>query len=90
MRIDPSLGTTGTPEPRNEPTARSRSGNSGAVPSVAVSLGAARELVATEYDAARVAEIRAALAQGTLRVNPAAIADRLLEAAWELMRPTAS
>ncbi len=36
-------------------------------------------------DAAKVAEIRAAIAEGRLRINPQAIADELIETARELL-----
>jgi len=41
-------------------------------------------------DAARVAEIKQAIAEGRFRINPEAIADRLLETVRELLRSTRS
>jgi negative regulator of flagellin synthesis FlgM len=87
VKIDPALRTPLAHEPA-EPPAPSRTRAGAPAPaSASVQVALSTSEPEGAYDAARVAEIRQAIVNGSLRIDPEAIAERLLEAAQELMRP---
>lgn len=86
MKIDsnfktPAYGGNVVPAGKSPPPA-------GAGESAAVHLSPAARLAAAEsapVNAARIAEIKQAIAEGSFRINPKAIADSLIKTARELV-----
>jgi negative regulator of flagellin synthesis FlgM len=58
------------------------------VSTLARTLGAAKSSGAADVDMAKVNEVRTAIKQGTFKVNPEAIADKLLANAEEMLNGT--
>ncbi len=96
MKIDSSIKTVGSApvgsgaaRPGGGAAAGRTGGGSDQVQlsSLSVQLQAMRNSMATSpvVDAARVAEIRLAIAEGRFNVNPDAVADQLLQTARELL-----
>jgi negative regulator of flagellin synthesis FlgM len=97
MKIDNSLKSTGTPagESRTGKGSKAESGSKAPEAGVSVELsGLSTQLQSLEVqvsggevvDAARVAEIKQAIAEGRFKVNPDVVADRLLQTVRELIR----
>ncbi|MEI8030211.1 MAG: flagellar biosynthesis anti-sigma factor FlgM [Comamonadaceae bacterium] len=99
MKIDSSIKSSGTPgvaAGASRPSKGARSTPSaGASSADRVQLSALSsqlQMIGSNMsdspvvDAARVAEIRLAIAQGRFKVNPEVVADHLLQTARELMR----
>lgn len=82
VKIDSALNLTPTPSGR----AASRSAKKSATGDQ-VQLSDAAQVRASEppIDSARVQEIKAAIAEGRFRINPEAIAERLISTAQELI-----
>lgn len=97
MKIDSSLKSIGTTagESRTAKGGKADSAAKAPEPGVSVELsGLSAQLKSLEaglsggevVDAARVAEIKAAISEGRFKVNPDAVADRLLQTVQDLIR----
>jgi negative regulator of flagellin synthesis FlgM len=88
MKIDSSTKTAGTPfvkEPRGPSTAKTTASTSNDVQLSALSTQLSSVDDGQVFDAARVSEIKQAIADGRFTINAGAIADRLIASARELV-----
>jgi negative regulator of flagellin synthesis FlgM len=89
MKIDAfkNTGLTGSPRvtPKTGPTANPAAANPGVGDVRLSSASAALSAQEPEINLARVLEIRKAISEGRFEINPAAIADRLITTARELV-----
>jgi negative regulator of flagellin synthesis FlgM len=88
MKIDSSTKTAATPlvkEPRGQSTAKTTASTSNDVQLSALSTQLSSVDEGQVFDAARVSEIKQAIADGRFTINADAIADRLIASARELV-----
>jgi len=102
MKIDPSLTSplTGAiktePGPSKKAGGNAQSAGTGSTDVQLSPLAAQLQTLSQEvqsspeaFDPARIAEIKQAITEGRLKIDPGAIADKLIETARELLQPTA-
>lgn len=93
MKIDNSLKSIGFVQTSESRSDKGTAATKGDAASVSVELSAlsaelikARPGAGEVVDAARVAEIKQAIAEGRFKINPEVVADRLLATVQELIR----
>lgn len=86
MKIDSTYKPTGTPPPAQAAT-RQPATSTPAQEAVSLSLlaGSLRGMEQQPVNTARIQEIKQAISEGRFKINPEAIADRLLESARDLV-----